>query len=256
MMNKKIDFLVVSLIVMSSAIAALKFNWKPLTFSAYACLIPSSYLAIRIKKNWKKILLATFIFGIIFGFIFDFIETLNKAWYMERLVFPWRILGIVPLDDIIGFMLMTLFIVVFYEHFLDDEENKRISKNLIWSLVPSILVMAVIIIVYLRFGPTKFNMSYVYLKGGLASIVLPLVVSFWKPKLLGKLLKIGALSFFFVFTGEIVALKTGAWVFLGQYIGTVSIFGVVFPFEELFFWMMMYATTIVSYYELFIDDMK
>ena len=255
-MDKKIDLLVISLIVIISAIIGLRFNLKPLIIAIFAWFIPPLYLSIRKKKNWPKILLATFVFGGIFGFVFDFIETINKAWYVGRLVIPWRILGVVPIDDIIGFLFMTFFIVVFYEHFIDDEKNRQLSKNFIWSLIPSALVMLVIILVFITSGSTRFDMSYIYLKGGLAAILLPVIISFWKPKLLGKLLKIGVFFFFLWFLSEIVALKTGGWIFPGQYIGTVSILGVTFPFEEFFFWMMVYASSIVSYYELFVDDIK
>jgi len=63
--------------------------------------------------------------------------------------------------------------------------------------------------------------------------------------------------FFFVwFLAEIVVLKTAGWTFPGQYIGMVTILGVTFPLEELFFWMLWYSVTIISYYEFFLDDQK
>ena len=255
-MDKKIDLIVICTIIIISAFIALRFNLRPLIVAIFALFIPSLYLVLRKKKNWPKVLLGTLVFGGIFGFIFDFIETLNGAWYVERLVIPWRVLGILPIDDVIGLMFMTFFIIVFYEHFIDDEKNKRLSKNFVWSLIPSALVMLVIILVFLQTGAQKFNMSFIYLKGGLVAIILPVLMGIWKPKLWDKLLKTGIFFFFLWFISEIVALKTGGWTFPGQYIGTVSVLGVTFPFEELFFWMMMYAASIVSYYELFIDDIK
>lgn len=57
-----------------------------------------------------------------------------------------------------------------------------------------------------------------------------------------------------IFKKKLVLVITN-WVYEGNnYIGWISLFNTSFPFEELFFWMMFYAASIVSYYELFIDD--
>src|SRR3989338_3791222 len=44
------------------------------------------------------------------------------------------------------------------------------------------------------------------------------------------------------------------WNFPGQYIGKINIFGLEFPFEEFFFWTIMSSVSILSYYEIFVDD--
>lgn len=254
--NKKIDFVVVCVWILIGAGISLLFSLKPLIGGVISLLPPAVYLIFREKKNGKKIFWAVLIFGAIFGFIFDFAETANRAWVIERLVFPWRIFGFYPLlDDLIGLMLMTLLIVVFYEHFLDDEKNPRVSKNLIWALVPSALVLISILFVY-NINPDFLKIPYAYLIGGLLAIVFPLLMGIYKPRILGKLAKIVAFFFGVWFIAELVTLKTGGWIFAGQYIGQVEIWGLRFPFEELFFWIMFYAATIVSYYEFFIDDKK
>ncbi|MDA2936626.1 hypothetical protein MYX06_05415 [Patescibacteria group bacterium AH-259-L05] len=147
--NKKVDLAVIFLFIGIFAIVSLIFNLKPLVGGTLYFLISSIYLILRERKNFLKIFWAVIIFGVIFGIIFDFIETFNKAWVVTRLVFPWKILGVLPIDDIFGFMLMTLFIIVFYEHFLDDEKNSRISNNLKWALIPSLSVLIFTLIIYL-----------------------------------------------------------------------------------------------------------
>ncbi|MCK4805646.1 MAG: hypothetical protein KAS91_00470 [Candidatus Pacebacteria bacterium] len=253
---KKIDFCIILGLFIIGTTLWLHFNLKPL-FGALLGILPIVfYLMIRRKKNIKKIFWAVIIFGGLFGFVFDFIQSVSKAWFVERLVIPWRIFGILPVDDVIGFLLMTLFIVVCYEHFIDDEKNRKVSKNLIWALVPSILATVAIILIFLFVGPESLKVSYAYLAGGSVAIILPIFMSIRKPKLIPKFLITGVFFSVVWFVAEIIALKTGAWSFPGEYIGTVSVFSVVFPLEELFFWVMLYAVTIVSYYELFIDDMK
>lgn len=254
--NKKFDLAVVSLLIMLGAGLSLIFSLKPLVGGFISLLPPALYLILREKKNLLKIALAVIVFGMIFGFVFDFIATLNEAWIVTQLVFPVRIFGFYPLlDDIIGFILMTLLIVVFYEHFLDDEKNRKISKNFLVALIPSSIVLVFVLIAYL-INPSLLKIPYVYLVMGLSAIVFPIFAVLYKPKLLGKFLKIAAFFFGVWLIIELVILKTGGWIFPGYYIGQVELFGLKFPFEELFFWMLFYASTVVAYYEFFIDDKK
>ena len=256
MMSKKVDLLIVFVLLGITAIVSLVFDFKPLIISLSYLLLPSIYLILREKKNFWKIFWAVIIFGIIFGLGFDFIVTLNEGWVVTRLVFPFRLFGFYPLiDDILAFMLMTLFMVVFYEHFLDDEKNRRISRNLKWVLFLSLIVLVFIFIVYI-INPNLLRVPYTYLVSGLFAIAFPLAVCLYRPRFLEKFLKLAAFFFVVWFVLELAALKGGGWIFPGEYIGMVEIFGLRFPFEELFFWMMWYAAAIVSYYEVFIDDEK
>lgn len=253
MEKKLLDLLIILVLFSFFALISLFFNLKPLTGAVLYILIPSIYLMFRERKNYKKIFIAVFLIGGIFGFVFDFIETFNKAWIVDRLVFPWKVFGILPVDDIIGFLLMTLFIIVFYEHFLDDEKNKKISPYLIFALAPSLLITFAMVVVFL-IEPGFLQMPYAYFYGGLIAISFPIIYTFSRPHLLSKFLKIAAFFFIIWFVSEIVAIKTGGWYFPGNYIGNVSVFGVSFPFEELFFWMMFYAASIAAYYEKMVDD--
>ena len=253
--KKKLDLLLTFVIFVGWSIVSLVFRFGPLLGGGLSVLLPSIYLMRRENKNNKKIFWAVLLLGGLWGFVFDFIATLNGAWFVSNLLFPWRVFGVLPVDDIIGFLLMTLFMVVFYEHFIDDEKNKKISKNLIFSLIPPILAgFAVMLFIFLnRSGKI---ISFMYFYGGLAMVLPLVVITLYKPKLFRKFLYMSAAFFFIWFVAEVVALKTGGWFFFGQYVGMVSVFGVRFPFEELFFWMMLYASTTTAYYELFIDDMK
>lgn len=254
--NKKFDLLIVFLLLGITAGITLVFNLKPAAGGTLYALIPSLYLILREKKNFWKIFWAVIVLGIIFGFIFDFIVTFNEGWIVPRLVVPFRLFGFYPVfDDILGFMLMTLLIIVFYEHFLDDEKNKRISKNLRWLLIASLTGLALLFIIYF-INPNLLKIPYIYLVTGLAAVIFPLWFSSNKPRFLGKVLKVSTFFFVVWFVAELVALKTGGWIFPGEYIGMVEVFGLRFPFEELFFWMLWYAATVVSYYEFFIDDKK
>lgn len=254
--NKKFDLLVVFIILAVAVLVSLFCNLKPIIVFLLYLLTPSIYLILREKKNFKKIFWAVIIFGVIFGLGFDFIVTFNEGWIVTRLIFPAKIFGFYPIiDDILGFMLMTLFMVVFYEHFLDDEKNRRISRNLKLALIVSLIVLVFIFVIYL-INPALLKIPYVYLVCGLVAIAFPIVINLHRPRFLGKFFKLAAFFFVVWFVLELVCLKNSGWIFPGQYIGTVEIFGLKFPFEELFFWMMWYAAAVASYYEVIVDDQK
>ena len=89
-------------------------------------------------------------------------------------------------------------------------------------------------------------------------VLIPLLISLFKfPNLSKKFFLAGSYFFFFAFVYELTALKLGWWKFIGNdFIGWVSIFKLSFPFEELFFWFLLLAMAILSYYEFFDDDGK
>jgi len=146
--NKSIDLGISFLLFFSGLFIAFLLNTKPLIGGLISLLPPIIYLSFRENKNWKKIFWAVLLFGIIWGFCFDLIETYNRAWEVSRLVFNLKFFNILPVDDVLGFMLMTLTIIVFYEHFIDDEKNKKNSKNLRYALVGSLLFFLFIIIFF------------------------------------------------------------------------------------------------------------
>ena len=147
MSKKKLDFLVVIILLAATAWLSLVFKLKPLTGGLLYTLLPSIYLLFREKKNYKKLILGTFIFGVLFGFFFDFIETFNRAWVVPNLVFPYKVFGILPLDDVFGFMIMTFFMLVFYEHFLDDEKDPSVSPHIYKALIPACLLVLITVII-------------------------------------------------------------------------------------------------------------
>ncbi len=253
--NKKIDLATTIILLAVGAFIWYALNLKPLIGGAIFTLLPAFYLTARKQKNAIKIFWAAIIMGGLMGFFFSFWETFNKAWVVTRLVFQYKVLGILPIDDTIGFILMTILIVVFYEHFLDDEKIKKISNNFIWALLLFSFLSCLTIWLFVT-NQDLLRIKYAYFWGGMAAVIFSSYFIFHYQKFLFKFVALSAFFFFVWFVAEMVALKTGGWTFPGNYIGTVSIFNVNFPVEELFFWMGWYALTITAAYELSIDDMR
>jgi hypothetical protein len=83
----------------------------------------------RKKKNWKKIFLGAFVFGILLGHLLEFIAHKSLMWQCKSLVFNDLILGTSTYDCTLGHGLMVLYMLTFYEHFLDRDIKHFISKK-------------------------------------------------------------------------------------------------------------------------------
>lgn len=215
---------------------------------------PTIYLSLRKKKNWHKIAISTLLFGGVFGFIFEFIAEFNQSYSVISVLFPFKLFGVLPLDNILGHMMMTLLTIVFYEHFVDREINHHISKNLPHALLPSLFAIVFILFAFF-FRQSLIRFSHPYFYMGIAAIIPPIYLGFTRPQFIKSMILTAIYFFFFYFVVEILAVRLRYWIYPGDnYIGWVTVFNTTFPFEELFFWMMFYAASLVSYYELSVDD--
>jgi hypothetical protein len=248
-----LDLVIIIGIIGLSLIPILLFNLK---FFAVAILLfglPSAYLLISKPRPIRRILTASIFGGIIFSFIFDFLAVLNNAWGWDsaQFVFPYKILGIVSLDEIIWLFLWVSFIVIFYEHFLEHARKDRICHNFKFSAAPLLLVLAAVIIMQ-AFYPELLVFGYAYF--ALCIVTLPFLIytGIKRPMLLGKFFKAAIFFIPLYLIVEAIALSHGQWFFHGQYIGQVQLGSFMFPFEELFFWILLSSTIVLSYYEIFI----
>jgi hypothetical protein len=84
----------------------------------------------------------------------------------------------------------------------------------------------------------------------------PEIIFSFFPRLFSKYVK--AISYFFALfiLLELTGVHLNQWVFPGEFIGWVELFGIKFPFEEFFFFIILGSAVILSYYEVFADDRK
>lgn len=259
MKKKRFDLLILILFIALGSLYALLtagtvFN-KPLFVSTAVLLPQIIYLSLRGKKNWKKILVGTFIFGVIFCLFLETLAELSGAWHVPEPFFTFRFFGYSTIDAVIGYIWMTLLTFLYYEHFLNPPSSKKISPRIKYAIIPSIFFFIAFVIILLV-KPEIFHFEYQYLVLGSAVIIFPIILSFFKPKLLPKLLLTAVYFAFLYSVAEIFGVMYDWWIYPGNYIGTISFGDLSFPFEEFLFWILFYAATLVSYYEVFIDDMK
>jgi len=212
-------------------------------------ILPALLLFLLERKNTKKIILGTLIFGPLFGLILEFMAELNQDWMVGQLITGIKILNFLPLENIIGHFAMAFLIFTFYEHFLSETKTREISKKI---LLPTILALIVNIFIFTIYFINKelliFNYSYLIM--GIIAIIPLVIIVLKNPKLLNKLLHLVLFFAPLFFVLEIIGVYNGYWSFPGEnYVGIVYIGDLKFAFEDFILWTIFYPPAIVSYYE-------
>lgn len=232
----------------------LKANYFLSTILFY--VVPALYLSWRSPKNIAKSFVFSLVLGIPFAIIVDSIAVLSKAWITYSM-FDIRFFGTMPVEDFVFGISFIYFIIMFYEYLLDKSKHQIADTRLKYFVVPLIGAFIIFLIVLLS-NRDLLNIPYAYFWLGFLGGLVPLVslLSFF-PKLISKFIKVGSYFFFLTLLFELTALQLNQWAFPdGQFLGWVTILGHSFPFEELFFWLMLASVSILSYYEFFDDDRK
>jgi len=250
MISKSTDFLVVTLLLIAGAAVWLLFRLPPLFGGAVYMLPASAYLLYRGPRGIYPIIWASTVFGFIFGFGFDFFENINKAWEVQNLILP-SFFAVQPIDNILGYGMMTLLMVLFYRHFFETTP-KRVSHRIYPTAVISLLVCVVLVTVYLMY-PSALDVPYPYVVGGLLPVLAVILYGFRHPMAIPEIACVSGYFFFVWLIAEYVAVATEGWIYPGQYIGFIKLGAVTFPVEELLFWMVWYGATTVVFYKAFID---
>lgn len=220
--------------------------------------IPALYLSLRGAKYVKKSIVFAAVTSIPLIIILDYVGHLTKAWVIPNSILPFRLFGIVTIEVMLWALLYSYFVLMFYEYFLDKDVTKKIWLPHMKYLVAIMLVLFAAFMILFFNAPSLLHIPYFYLAFGIVLLLIPVIIELFEyPKLISKFARVGAYFFFLTFLYEVTALKLGWWAFPGtEFVGWVSIFGTMFPVEELVFWLILLAIAILSYYEFFDDDEK
>lgn len=223
----------------------------------YFLIIPSTYLSIKGKEYTKKAALFS-IFPALLMIIVDYLAHINNSWLIPNSIFPFRLFGFVTIELITWTFFISYFIVLFYEYFLDKHIIKNSWKSRMKYLAFLTILCLVVFIFMLLFFPQLLKIPYFYLIFGVFMIVSPVVFQILEhPKVFSKFSLAIVYFFIYTFIWEVTALKLGWWSFPGtEFIGWLNIFGVSIPFEEFFFWCVLTAAALLTYFEFYDDDEK
>jgi len=250
------DLIFLCFITVFAVIVSFSFKTNLFTSAILFSGLPALYLLYKEKKYFGKIFLASITFGIFFCFNIEFIAELNKMWAVEESPLWGRVLGIVQVDTIWAYFLWMFYMLLFYEHFIDRKKLK--SAFSMWGLrVYNLSVLSVIVLVLVyTFFPFLLYFEKAYFTVFIIISIPFIAVVYKKPKVVWHTLPIVLYFFFAYLVQEITALRLGQWSFPGDYIGWVSMFGISFPLEELFFWVILSSLIGSVYYELSFDNQE
>lgn len=261
--KKEIDFLDITVLLVWLIISiVLGVTWKNVEYfnstlfaTFLGLILPAVYLHIRQRKHVGKIVVGSLLLGALFGFGLEFVAESNDVWSVRHLLFPNKILGIVPIENIIGHISMSFFVFTFYEHFVNLESNNKISKNISNGVINSTLGIIVCLVLYYLFG-YKYKFEYAYLVMGPMAVLFAYLIYLKNKLLLKKTYLVFAFFSIYWLLLEISSVHLGLWTFPGKYLFVIDFMGTKVAAEDIFFWVFLYAPTIVLYYEYYIDDMK
>lgn len=212
-------------------------------------LVPGIYLSFIYPKAIKKAALFSLIFGAPIYAIIDYLAIKSGAWQLHSATIA---------ENILWGVFGVYFLVMFYEYFFDRENIQQLFSPRIKFLTIAVAAVLGIFFAIFAANPDLLKIDYFYLKSGIAFALVPVVLTLlFLPKLSGKFLKTAAYFAILNLTYELTALSLNQWSFPGdQFIGKVVLFGKTFPFEELFFFILLGSLALLSYYEFFADDRK
>ena len=259
--NKKAALVGVLLWPIIASLFSFLFNAGVLLSTALFFGVPALYLSYVCRKHIAKAALFSLLVTVPVATIVDYVMEHTRGWWLPSSVFgSFRLFGYVTIEQYIWLFLYIYLVVMFYEAFLEaphkagDQRHPRLK----WLFVALAAPLGVFFAV-LAANHSLLAIDYFYLKFGILMIAAPVVfLVFRLPALVGRILKAGVYFFFLSLIYEITALALRQWEFPAesQFIGMMNIFGVRFPFEEFFFWILLGAVAALAYYEFFDDDRR
>jgi hypothetical protein len=213
-------------------------------------LLPALYLLVGNKTPIGKMLIFSSIISIPFFVIVDYIGTISGIWEVPQS--PFRLLGVLPLEDYLWLLCGTVLILVYYS--VKSPQPKPMFINFKVLTFGSIVALSLFTIIYQIFPSTLvWSGKFSYLLLGSLFFLLPgLLISMRYPGLIKEELKIIPYFLYTTLSFEMIATHQGYWIFTGDYIFsplTIAGIGLV-PLEELFFVGVAGPIAAVAFYKL------
>jgi hypothetical protein len=213
---------------------------------------PSIANFLWIKKSRKKILIFSIVSTFLFAFAIELSSRLANTWDVQSTL-P-RILGVIPLENMLFAFLNIFWVLCFYEYFVDRDTTVKISQKFRYLIILFCLFSLIIFSLYL-YNPSTIRMNYFTM--AIIILIIPSIIIFGRnPRILKKTI-LPTLFFAIVFfIYEVVSLQIGSWWWPGEYLKTFIIFGKVFPLDDIIIWYFLSTITLIGGYEFFADDGK
>lgn len=256
MRMSKIDLLVVVGFPLLSAAVTIIAQIGLLVSTLMFFGLPAAYIAIRNPHVIKKCVLFSLCLSVPLSLCIDTLAALNGAWVVPETVFPWKIFGVATWEVYIFGLLWAFYAILFYEHLDNGRADNEISPRVKY-LVYLALALVSYVVVGVFFDNRLLYIPYFYLAVGIVLVVTPLgLFLLCFPHFRRKFLFVGVYFCFLLFFFEVVAVMRGQWTFPGvDFVGVLPVFGHRVPIEEILIWMVLATPALLSFYEIFTDDL-
>jgi hypothetical protein len=258
--KKAIDFTILLLIQFISIWYNLSCgpNFLLSTITFYG--LPIVYIVIKRKSILRRTFVFSSLFSIPLSFIYDYLIAGDNGWYITSSIFPFRIFGIVVIEQFVWGFLWLFYITNFYEYFSDQKLEyfipllffklkkilpKRMEKHTLFFYVISL------VFIFIHFYyPSYLKIQYAYLIIIALTWTIPFAFLFTFPNFTMKFVQITVYFFFLNLMFEYIGLKFNYWSFPGEhFIGRINFFGHSIPFEEIISYFILSTLTVLSYYQ-------
>ncbi len=238
----------------TGAAFAFRYSFFVSTFVFFLPLIVA--MAMRNPRAMPRALLFGGLGAVFFAVIVDLIGHASGAW-VAATIFPSRIFGLVPWEDVVLAFLYVTAIVQHYEIVSQHRRSYPLVGRRIGALVLLFGALFLLVLGLRRFAPDALVWPYGYLILGFASVLLPLVLDVARHRrLTGKFVRASLYWVYAIFLYELAGVYRGWWMFprSSSFIGWFSIGGIAFPQEELVYTVILSGAAVLAYYEFFDDD--
>lgn len=253
---KKIDILFLAILPVAAALIALTFRTNYLVTTLLFFGPGSIWFSYRTPNLILRTSLFSVLLALMGTVVLDYILVNDHAWWSPT-IFPSRLFGLLPYEDLIWGILQAYFVIILYEHFLDKGKHQLVGSNFKYFIYFFVGLLSLFFLA-LSLKPTLLKIPYAYFWIGITFFLLPSIVFLARfPKIILKFIKLGSYFLLLHIVFEFTALELGNWTFPGSnYISVVSIAGFSIPIEEIVVWWALFIIAILSWYEFFDDDQK
>ena len=255
-MNKKcLDLIMVLIFPLIIFTAVFGFGFKISYLESLILVfgIPSLYLSLRDKEKVRKIGYFCLLISIPIAFIFDLIVAFgDNGWVITHSIIPYRLFGVICIEDFLWTFLVSFLIIMFYEHFSNKNFDPKISHR-VKTMNFMFYSVAIILVLIYFLDNSMLKISYAYLFVGTILWVIPITIFLSRhPSFFRNFLKVDIYFFYVYLIYQLVCLHNNLWIFPSKhYIGWISVIGTRFPLEEFIFIICLGGFAACTYYEFF-----
>ena len=216
-----------------------------------------AYILARFSAAPAPVLMSIVALGVTMSVVMESSAHIFELWYTPS-VETLRILGLVPLEMVFVTMLQTLFLTLLYEFMFDDGQYTPSSGRMRFGAF-AVFAIGTIILLWIQqfFFPGVFiEYAYIWLVVVLAgaSIAALAVYRTLTVSLFDKLIDFSIIAAGPLLITSFLAAASEHKIFNTEtYLGNLSVFEIVIPFEEmLLIFVLPWFVAII--YELYLDD--